>query len=346
VETTPIPARNLDVLRAVAVSCVLVNHIAVSFHASPRIVFTQIGNAGVLLFFVHTALVLMASLERHGQGPGWIERFYLRRAFRIYPLAVVVLLLVIGLNIPSGVPVRGDIHAFQPASWATIGANLLLMQNVVGERLLSAPYWSLPLEVQMYLLLPLCFLVARRKSLDMALLFAALVIAYLTVAFSGLPGAWRLTVFNYGPCFFAGVLAYHLLRRTSPTIRSGMFPFVVLAAVALVVLLGTTRSTFARAWVPCLLLGLVIPRIAELSESVVTRAAKTIATYSYGIYLLHVPVLWLAFNVGAALPLLLQLVIVVGGLVSFPWLAYQLIEDPGVRFARPRLVPVATTQGD
>jgi len=334
------------VLRAVAVSCVLVDHLAVSFRASPRLVFTQIGNAGVLLFFVHTALVLMASLERQGPEPGWVRTFYLRRAFRIYPLAVAVLLIVLGLHIPSGVPVRGETHTFRAASGVATLANMLLVQNVVGVRNLLGPYWSLPLEVQMYLMLPLCFLVARQRSRDMAMLFAMLVVAYLVVAFSSIPGMWRLTVFDYGPSFFGGVLAYHLLRKNVPTVTARALPFALFAAVTLVALLGTTASTFARAWVPCLLLGLVLPRIAELSDSVVTRAAKTIATYSYGIYLLHVPVLWLAFDVGATFPLLAQLGIVAGGLVLFPWLAYHLIEEPGIRLGRARLALIALQEGD
>jgi peptidoglycan/LPS O-acetylase OafA/YrhL len=244
------------------------------------------------------------------------------------------------------VPVRGEIHAFRAASGVATLANMLLVQNIVGLRYLLGPYWSLPLEVQMYLMLPLCFLVARRRSRDMALLLATLVTAYLVVAFSGIRGVWRLTVFDYGPSFFGGVLAYHLLRRNRTAVSARVLPFALLGAVALVPLLGTTANTFARAWVPCLLLGLVLPRIAELSESVVTRAAKTIATYSYGIYLLHVPVLWLAFNVGAKLPLALQLGIVAGGLVLFPWLAYHLIEEPGIRLGRARVALFALQQGD
>lgn len=333
IDRTVVPERNLDVLRALAVSCVLFDHVAIALHTTHRLLVTQIGNAGVLLFFVHTALVLMASMERHGQGAGWVRAFYVRRGFRIYPLAIVVVLLVLALRIPGGTPTRGDVHVFHPLSSLDVVANLLLVQNVIGLRNVLAPFWSLPLEVQMYVMLPMCF-VATRRPRHMALVFGGLLAAYVVVAFSGIPGVWRLSVFEYGPSFFGGVLAYFLLRRTPATIPSPVLPFVLVGAIASVPLLGTTMRTFPRAWVPCLALGLILPRIRELPESVVTQAAKVVATYSYGIYLLHVPVLWLAFSVDASLPLVLQIAVVGSGLVVFPWLAYHAIEQPGIRLGQ------------
>ena len=64
---------NLDILRAVAVLTVVVDHLVptLRFHGYevPRSVQSltlHIGHAGVLAFFVHTSLVLMYSLERTG----------------------------------------------------------------------------------------------------------------------------------------------------------------------------------------------------------------------------------------------------------------------------------------
>ena len=62
---------NLDVLRAFAVSCVVIHHLTLTLHFytgfMPLYVldyFRALGHAGVLAFFVHTSLVLMYSLER------------------------------------------------------------------------------------------------------------------------------------------------------------------------------------------------------------------------------------------------------------------------------------------
>jgi hypothetical protein len=59
--------RNLDVLRALAVLCVVADHcveIGQSELPSARL----LGRFGVLIFFVHTALVLLLSLQRYGES--------------------------------------------------------------------------------------------------------------------------------------------------------------------------------------------------------------------------------------------------------------------------------------
>lgn len=101
---TNLPERNLDVLRAIAVLGVLTNHTAnaLAGHALPWA--DWMGRAGVQAFFVHTSLVLMGSMEKDGapQRGGWVGSFYIRRAFRIYPLAIVVIAIVLLLHVPSG----------------------------------------------------------------------------------------------------------------------------------------------------------------------------------------------------------------------------------------------------
>jgi peptidoglycan/LPS O-acetylase OafA/YrhL len=106
------------------------------------------GQLGVLIFFVHTCLVLMASMERLGDA-GMIRRFYLRRAARIYPLAIFCVTLSfilcrVGLS-PDGF------------TWRELAGNVTLSHNLFYQRDMVAALWSLPLEVQMYVLLPFVF---------------------------------------------------------------------------------------------------------------------------------------------------------------------------------------------
>ena len=69
---------NLNILRAIAVLAVLLYHCLQRF----GIELFSMGRFGVLIFFVHTALVLMMSLERLG-GDRMVTRFYTQRFFRI-----------------------------------------------------------------------------------------------------------------------------------------------------------------------------------------------------------------------------------------------------------------------
>jgi peptidoglycan/LPS O-acetylase OafA/YrhL len=81
---------NLDLLRAMAV-CFWLS--AATLRVAIGYDVEAIGRIGVALFFTHTALVLMLSLER---APAAVP-FFIRRFFRIYPLAMfVVLILALG----------------------------------------------------------------------------------------------------------------------------------------------------------------------------------------------------------------------------------------------------------
>src|SRR5208282_2014964 len=93
---------NLDLLRTVAVLSVLTDHIAATFGIAQRHpLFWALGRWGVLLFFVHTSLVLMMSMERLGLSDWQLySAFYIRRFFRIYPLSVAVITIVLLARIP------------------------------------------------------------------------------------------------------------------------------------------------------------------------------------------------------------------------------------------------------
>ena len=147
---TRLPSRNLDLLRAVAVLCVLADHVAIAATPPGNIEWGWVGRAGVLIFFVHTALVLMGSLERSGgTRVVWLGQFYLRRAFRIYSLAIAAILFVIVLRIPVHTPHAGMAAPFIAPDRSTLAANLLLIQNLVGKRDIIGVLWTLPIEVQM-----------------------------------------------------------------------------------------------------------------------------------------------------------------------------------------------------
>src|SRR3981081_1365808 len=80
---------NLDFLRSTAVLLVYFTHLYGIYtgRGMKWDLFWHIGQLGVLIFFVHTCLVLMWSLERSGlQGIKLFAPFYVRRILRLYPL--------------------------------------------------------------------------------------------------------------------------------------------------------------------------------------------------------------------------------------------------------------------
>jgi peptidoglycan/LPS O-acetylase OafA/YrhL len=334
---TTLPERNLDVLRAIAVLLVLANHIANALigHVTPLAAW--LGRAGVQAFFVHTSLVLMASMEKDDapKRSGWIKRFYVRRVLRIYPLAIAAIALVLVLDMPP----RTVFGRTESYSIGDIVANVALVQDLVHRPYILGVLWTLPMELQMYVVLPLCYLAARKQSFRAMAVILLVGLALPVIATRGvdtIPGIWRLQVLYFVPCFLAGVLAYWLLRRAKPPMLPGWLWIVIVAAD---IVLGYFASAmWPDTWmvraVFCAVLGVTIPLVANLGASHLTRAAHIIATYSYGIYLLHPIALWFGFNVLRDQSPIVRVIGIAGSLTLGCYAAYRFIEKPGIDLGR------------
>lgn len=326
--------RNLDILRAFAVSCVLAAHTVLTFRPGGYKA-ALIGRLGVLLFFVHTALVLMMSIERHGQKEGWVSRFYVRRIFRIYPLAIVCLAIVLLVHAP---PSPREHFVFPPGS--QILKNFLLIQNFWPEHSILAPMWSLPYELQMYVFLPAIFLVlrtgARQRWLRLSVLFAA------CVSLSDAHFSWlkNSELFLFFPCFMGGIVAWQVSknRRLRGRIPGWLF-LMTLATFAGAYSLAAMRHDYNDyQWLLCLALGAAVPLFRAVQSPAITAWAARIAKYSYGIYLAHSPLLWAVFVVA---PLnivwkwpLFALSLTISTYALFRWIEKPMI-DLGAKLANP-----------
>jgi peptidoglycan/LPS O-acetylase OafA/YrhL len=312
---------NLNVLRTIAVSAVFVSHVIQ--YCNPNLVLAlNLGTIGVLLFFVHTACVLMLSLERQGDVCMW-RRFMIRRVMRIYPLSITAVLIYSTWKVAT---ITGFHQLTHPGlSLNSVAANLALVQNLFHLESIPGALWSLPFEIQMYLVLPALYLLTRARKSSDVLTFWLLSVAASLVMMA--VGPRCLAEFGqFVPCFMAGVVAYSLPHR--PLLPGWLFPVAVIILVALS-LLGNPRFLITN-WPICFSLGISIPLFRELSQGRVTALAATIAKYSYGVYLFHglfLSTLLPRFGVIGAIP-----AAVLTGIVS--WLGYHLIEARYIQLGR------------
>lgn len=335
---------NLDILRSFAVLTVMVEHLVrtieryVGHVPSGLLEFTaHIGQTGVLAFFVHTSLVLMYSLERldsRSSGYSLAARFYVRRFFRIYPLSIACVLGVLALGIPA--MAWGDAPTIS-ISGKVVVANLLLVQNLLTGQSLLGPLWSLPYEVQMYILLPSLFLIANgargvRNLLILLLLACAGAIALAYVA-NG-----RLNMAAFVPCFLFGVLCYALRNRQRAILPAKLWPWLVSGLILLYcqlhVWIGAVNPVYWIGWLLCAVLGLGINLFRDSMSPVVNRIANKMALYSYGLYLLHMPVLYLVFRVWHIDGVILACAVYFGLSLLLSIVAYHLLENPLIDVGR------------
>ncbi|HWE86586.1 MAG TPA: acyltransferase [Terracidiphilus sp.] len=339
---------NLDILRSFAVLSVFSSH--VWQHSVPFGYWTvsntfanaafALGTTGVAFFFVHTFLVLMLSLSR-SPAQHKVSSFYVRRAFRIYPLCWVAIVIALSTHLTDFQ--FGSVSSLPP-KWVI--ANFLLVHDVVHGPFsygVLGPLWSLPWEIQMYLILPfLFFIVDRWKNplVSIIIWFATTCLAVACTALNVRHAHWLV----FPPMFFGGMIAYQLIayrdklphRRSLP---SWIWPIwvLILFAVPVSLLGGYDMETWQAASVDgciCMLMGISVAFFPDIQARGIVRPAHQIAKYSYGIYLLHVPVIFLIYRYLPHVwhPLRIALVILLTGAVSVG--AFHMIENPLIQFGK------------
>jgi len=158
---------SLDGLRAVSIIIVIVFHIFIAFGHVSTIFESPLNfnfaDLGVQIFFVISGFLITTLLlkEKVSKGDINLKHFYIRRVFRILPVAFLYLFFVLILNFVM------KLHL----NMLFILASFLFLRNfvanVTGPNNLTTHYWSLAVEEQFYLIFP----VILKKSLRLYICF-------------------------------------------------------------------------------------------------------------------------------------------------------------------------------
>lgn len=288
----------LDGLRAVAVAMVVVQH---GLGGLPL----ELGSLGVGLFFALSGYLITSLLldERAARGRVSLSRFYLRRAARLVPALVIVVVVcnaLFAIQHDYG-PLRGSLFAL------TYTANYA---QVLGEHLVPAygPTWSLAVEEHFYILWPLALLwLADRFGLRTALG------ATLAVCLAAL--LWRAVLLaldarvliELGSLERADALLYGCAAAIA--VRLGWRPreWMVWAGIAVI---GSLTFAFTQpGWgapvagsavlaiaAAAIVVGLDYAAPPLVRRCLSARAVVYIGVLSYGIYLWHGPLMRVANN--------------------------------------------------
>ena len=351
----------LDGIRGAACLMVLVAHYVAGMMgtqagASGGPVFAAVSFllSGVDLFFVLSGFLIGGILMDHRQSHRYFSTFYLRRICRILP----VYLLLIGsfstillLGLPQRIPQLAMwlFHDNMPIwSFATFTQNIqmaLAGKQVSGWAGIT---WSLAVEEQFYLLLPLAIYSLPTKAipwLAIVCFLVAMPARYLANAEWGWFAAYVLL-----PCrldaLMAGVLAAWLLRQGWAVIwirahqRWLYTGTAVMLAIAVAGRAGTIHvstlyySAFAMAYALALVLA-VCDRSGVIARLFGMRGFTAAGIVSYGIYMYEQAIggLWHAFVLGKPpggldLPGLAVTAAAIVTVFVFSYLSYRYYEMP------------------
>jgi peptidoglycan/LPS O-acetylase OafA/YrhL len=300
----------LDGVRGLAILGVVVWHYVISplqgvYGSSAPFVLRALGltGSGVDLFFVLSGFLIGGLLLDHRQSPNYFQAFYIRRLCRIVPLYFVwlglfYLLVKTGPALLAS-PVVGRIfqQPFPVWSYLTFTQNLLMARaETLGPEWLGIT-WSLAVEEQFYLLLPLMvrFLAPRRLPVACALLVLA---APVHRAIADSRGAFGALVLM--PCradaLLLGVLCAYLLRRDAGRglvagSRWALYGIAVSASLACLAALGYRQSAGFASLLAVLYAAVLLIAVTERRGPVTwlvrQRWLRGLGLLAYGVYLIH-----------------------------------------------------------
>jgi peptidoglycan/LPS O-acetylase OafA/YrhL len=307
----------IDVLRGVAILCVLLLHFSLTYRLADSALasvlpvgFTRAlidnGNYGVTIFFVVSGFLITSNnLARFGEpAQVRLRAFYALRFARIAPPVLLALLLIVplgALHVASFDNLK-DGQILDVLSWApTILSVLTFWHNVLMERwgyfnYALNIYWSLSVEEVFYLIFPLACVLLRRRLMVCLLCTLAIAIAPLYRFQHRDDELYYL--YGYLACFDAiafGCLtafAYRTLPWRGPSARAVRAGAAL--GLAVTYLLGFDGHEVFGFTMVALFTALLLPGAMEPSAARPRGPVRLLAWFgrhSYELYLFHIVVL-------------------------------------------------------
>lgn len=345
----------LESLRGLMALWVMFGHVYLTFPgAQTDLIGRVLRNNGyaVDVFIILSGFVIFNLLDREGGG---FWPYLIRRAFRIYPVYLVLLAASVALmglyaevlSDPFWSSPRNDARLRILAEGeANLGAHLLahltLAHGLIPSRWLpSSEYtllgqaWSISLEWQFYIVAPLCFWAVTRAGPRGTLAVLAVTFAA-HLALRGFAGEGFLPA--AAPYFVLGCASYFLWKHQADVVHAlGTSLIAVTAAiVALAAMLSPLPVAIWAAVLGTLLIHHADPGFmptAVIARLLQNRVLLWIGSISYSLYLVHMIPLVLALHVmpasfrhsGLYQPYLY--VTVTAASLALSWLIFRLFEE-------------------
>src|SRR3954471_7091743 len=297
----------LDGLRGLAALFVVVNHVFLrAFPGYPvdRAPFWAgwfiYGRFAVVVFIVLSGFSLALAPARHGWRLDSVSRFAYRRARRILPAywAALAFSLVVAWLVVAP-PGEGVPNA------TSVLVNGLLTQNLIAAPSPNRAFWSIAVEAQLYVVLPLLLLMVRRVGAVAMVSTVALVVV--TAGLAGPHAFVTQSPPDLAALFALGIVSARIVVAGSAR-RPWPWAWLALAAAAPVLATiwwrGSVWTLGHLLWVDlalgpavvCLLAGLATGHPAPLLRLLDARPLRTLGSWSYSLYLTHAPIVILVYT--------------------------------------------------
>jgi len=259
---------------------------------------TSLGWSGVNLFFILSGYLIGSILLKYRTSPNYLKVFYTRRFFRIVPIYYFLLIVFIVLTHSR----IYDPNAYIFEKPIPLGHYFLFVQNFYmsfhghfGPEALT-PTWSLAVEEQFYLIMPLVVYFLKNKSLKYFIIFG-LILGPISRYFSANWYAeYTLLSSRIDSPLLGFLLAYWLQNESSVIfLRKNIF-FIKITAMILVAictfLYSFTPIGFMNQTIIGIIFAVIVLSALQLKKGffykiLTWKPLLQLGKYSYCIYLFH-----------------------------------------------------------
>ncbi len=273
-----------------------------------------VGNYGVPLFFFLSAFLITELLSREQVKFGAInvKSFYIRRMLRIWPLYFVFFFGIVLLT--SSTSVFGTTIPFNAQlAFTFFSGNWYITFNKWQSYCIN-PLWSVSVEEQLYILLPLVIFFTGKKGLKI-FSFCAFIIAYMVIVYYALrptekfSGQWTNSFVQF-QFFAAGILLSVYLKGWQP--KWSLLPRIVLFLIGYASWLVAsmvceinadsphmaTMTQSITGWL-LILVGVIcfFMSLYGTAARFMPKILVYLGRISYGLYVCHISMYWIVFSI-------------------------------------------------
>jgi peptidoglycan/LPS O-acetylase OafA/YrhL len=340
------PVSNFDLLRLFAALLVFWFHTDAMLGVPAPMLFSWVapGALGVFIFFVISGYLVGQSWERDPDA----LRFLARRALRIFP-ALVVLVLVTALVLGPAMTTLSPGEYFRHTLFRQYLANAILLpryalpgvfEHARVANVVNGSLWSLPVEFTCYLGLVVLGVARVPRWL----------LGVLTLAGCAATLAWSLDrtreIAFYGMILQDVVQhgTYFLIGTCVGRFRLERFLTVTSLCVAIVAMIAAEPWPLASRIVSWLAFPAVFLTFGR-ATSVAARGLARLGDYSYGVYIYAFPVQQTIINLWPAPPVAAYVLLTLGITFALAAVSWHLIERPSLRLKPRRRLATARAAG-
>jgi peptidoglycan/LPS O-acetylase OafA/YrhL len=350
VDGTPRRVQNLTIvqaLRGIAALWVVffhasegghIPHLKATLPFAAQVAIFDAGHLGVAIFFALSGFVIAHSLAGSAMTGRSLGRFALRRSIRLDPAYWVSMLICVAAAWASA---HLQQEAFAYPTAPQVAANLLYIQEMVGQPEINAVAWTLTYEIQFYLFFAAMLVLAggptgRANAFgrDRAVWGLMFVLALLSAA-----GAFDALLhglfLNLWAAFFIGALACLAAANTR------VIPFLAVLAAAMVARSAVTHDMFMAISAATALGLFVALRTGYAERGLRLPWLQFLGGISYSLYLTHNVVTGAVGQVlkrtiapTGVLGELVALIVILSSCIAAATLLWLVVERPSHRLSR------------